>query len=365
MQGTPFEQFLNEDQAMIAEAVRDFSKQAVLPNHEHLDHSGEWPVELWSQIAELGLLGSFVSEEMGGTGAGFLAHAVAVETLAEGAGLAGALLASQGIVVDAIVRSGHAQTGDWLAGLISGEVLGAPAMLEEVPGLVQCVASGDGAHLTLSGAKMLVPGPGRAGLYVVRAQGASGPLLALVEASASGLRHELGEANLGLCGFETGTLHLDQTPALLLGGAALVAGVETGARIAMAALLLGISQGGLNHAVRYSHERKQFNMELHRFGAMQERLARSDARTEALRGLVRGAAARLDQGEDATLSALRARQFAAEIAPLCADDAVQIYGGYGFSREYPAERFYRDAMFPGFGEYHFATVIAQSVELIS
>ena len=73
----------------------------------------------------------------------------------------------------------------------------------------------------------------------------------------------------------------------------------------------------------------------------------------------------IDQGEDATLYALRARQFAAEIAPLCTDDAVQVYGGYGFSREYPVERFYRDAMFPGFGEYHFATVIAKSVELIS
>jgi isovaleryl-CoA dehydrogenase len=230
MQESPFDSLLNEDQVMIAQAVRDFCKEAVLPKHEALDHHGTWPEELWEQIGELGLFGSFLSEDQGGAGAGFLAHAVAIEGLATGAGLAGALLCGQGIVVDAVARSGHSKAADWIEGLATGSLIGAPAMVEELPGVLNLAATGTGDQMRLMGEKLLVPAPGRAGLYLVLAKNAEGRLLAVVEADAAGLTHTKGEANLGLSGYETGTLVLNNTPAFALGGNDLVGRGRRGCR---------------------------------------------------------------------------------------------------------------------------------------
>lgn len=349
---------------MIAEAVRDFAREAVLPAHESLDHGGVWPEALWTQIADLGLFGTFLPEDMGGAGAGFLAHGVAIETLARSAGVAGVLPAGQGIVIDALRRGPEEAASRWLGELAAGSAIGAPALAEAAPGAVACMAEGPGSEVALRGVKSLVPAPGRAGCYLVSAVRDGSVILAMVDAAAPGVVHAAGPPALGLHGYECGDLRLDGAPGLVLGGGELAEAVFTGARVAVSALLLGLGAGALDHALRYSAERKQFNLELRRFGAIQDRIARSDTRIEALRGLVRGAAARLDGGADASLSAMRARQFASEAAPAAADDAVQIYGGYGFSREYPVERFYRDSLFPGFGEYHRAGAIDRMTAML-
>ena len=181
----------------------------------------------------------------------------------------------------------------------------------------------------------------------------------MVAADGAGIRHDPVDG-IGMRGSCLGTLTLDGAAGRVIGGEELVARVMSGARIAMAATLAGICRGSLDHAVRYSEERKQFKLALRRFAAIQEKLVTGDARTEAIRGLTHGAARLADSGEPFAHAARRARHLAADVAKTITDDGIQVYGGYGYSREYPVERFYRDAMFCGFGEYHPAALLAES-----
>lgn len=360
MQNSELDLALTEEQAMLRQTVRDFAAGNVAPRHEALDHAGKHPEDVVQGIAELGLFGVLAPAEAGGAGMGTLAHALAVEALGEAAGVVGAIVVAQGIVVDALARAGGR---DALVGeLASGAKLGAPALLEADPAVVACRAEGEGEAVRLRGKKTLVPFPGRAGAFVVLARDAAGAEgLYLVEAGASGARHETPEATLGLHGMETAALELDGAAAAKLGGRDLVAKVRDGARIAVAALLAGIGRGAIGHAVRYAQERKQFDQPLIAFGAMKERLARASWRVSAARAAVHAAARLRDRGEPHAAAAAEARAFASEAAVSATDDALQVYGGYGYSREYPVERFYRDARFVGFGEAHPATLAADVV----
>jgi acyl-CoA dehydrogenase len=269
----------------------------------------------------------------------------------------GSILAAHGIAADAVLRAGGRD--ELAAELASGAKLGAPALLEDDATVVKCVASGAPGAARLRGAKRLVPFPGRAGAFVVLAADDAGVRgLYLVGPDAAGVRHERREETLGLLGMETATLELDGTPAERLGGAEVVLRTIEGARIAVAALLSGVGRGAVRHAARYAGERRQFDKPLSEFGAMKERLARADARVFAARATVHGAARLRDRGAPCAVAAARARLMAGEAAISAADDALQVYGGYGYSREYPAERFYRDARFIGFGEAHPATLAA-------
>ncbi|HYC77507.1 MAG TPA: acyl-CoA dehydrogenase family protein, partial [Planctomycetota bacterium] len=234
---------------------------------------------------------------------------------------------------------------------LSAGALGAPAFDETDSGHVGCRAVADGAGLRLTGRKTLVPFPGRAASFVVLAVDAQqAPVLACVAPDAAGVRHVRAESGMGLLGLEGAALELDGAPAARLGGAELVARTLDDLRIAVAALLAGVARGAIDHALRYGQERRQFDRPLLEFGAVQERLASADARTFAVRASVHAAARLRDRGEPYGLAAARARRVAGETAVCAADDALQVFGGYGYSREYPAERFYRDARFTGFGE---------------
>jgi len=360
MEASALDALLSEDQAMIAQAVGEFARDSVLPRHEALDHAGKHPEDLWGEIAELGLFGVFVPEELGGLDAGFLVHAVCVGTLARAAGLAGVLACTQGVVVDAVLSSQDEDSiAKWLGGLATGELLGAPAMMEDDHGTA-CVATGDGLEVRVAGSKVSVPFPGRAGCYLVRARREGKDILVLVPADEAGVVHGDPEGTLGLSGFETSALHLEGALGRVLGEADLVDRVTTGARISVAAYFAGLGRGALDHAIRYSSERKQFKRELRSFGAIQERLVRSDARLEAARALVHGAARLRESGQPCAHAARQARLVAAAAAHVSTHDCVQVYGGYGYSREYPVERFYRDARWCGFGEFHSAEVLEES-----
>ena len=147
----------------------------------------------------------------------------------------------------------------------------------------------------------------------------------------------------------------------MLGDGKLIADVLAGAQIAVSALLCGVARGALDHAVRYANEREQFGVRIRDFTAIQERIARSDARIEGLRALVHGAAGLRDAGKPHAHAARRARLQAAQVPMAAAHDALQVFGGYGYSREYPPERFYRDARFPGFGEMNPTRLLAESM----
>jgi alkylation response protein AidB-like acyl-CoA dehydrogenase len=342
---------VSEDQSLLRDTVRSFAQEHVAPRHEALDHAAVHPAELAAGMAELGLFGLLAPADAGGVGMGMLANVLAIEELAAAGGLAGAILAAHGIGVDVL---GSAQS-PLLAGLLSGASFAAPAF-EPQPGAPDVAEDGEGR---LTGQKAGVPFPGRAGAYVVLASdGAGRPAMFAVEGKAKGVSHSGSDAALGLLGFETAGLALKAAPATRLGGEDLVARAWTTARIQVAALLCGIGRGAIAHAAKYAHERKQFDRPLAEFVAIQERLARGVARVAAARALVHDAARLQDRGEPCAVAAAMARLTAGEAVIASADDALQVYGGYGYSREYPAERFYRDARFVGFGEGDAATLIA-------
>ena len=361
MEPSPLDSLLTEEQTMIAQAVGEFATDVVMPRHEALDHAGTHPEDLWNELAELGLFGVAVPDELGGAGAGCVGQVIVIEKLSRAAGAVGALACAHGIVTDAIVASGDDQAqGQWLESLALGAALGAPALAEE-DWAVDCIAEGDGSEVILRGHKTVVPFPGRAGCYLVRARRGDGEVLAMVAGDAAGVSHQGPVEAIGLHGFEWGALALDGAPGHVIGEADLVGRVLAVSRICVSALLVGAGRGALDHAVRYSEERKQFKLELRRFAAIQEKLATGDARIEGARALVHGAARMMDAGQPFAHAARQARHLAARVANQVTDDCVQVYGGYGFSREYPVERFYRDAMFCGFGEYHTAALFADSV----
>jgi alkylation response protein AidB-like acyl-CoA dehydrogenase len=341
---------LSEEQAMLRDTVRSFALEHVAPRHEALDHAAVHPAELAAGLADLGLFGILAPADQGGVGMGMLAHVVALEELSAAGGLAGGILCAHGIALDVIASAAPARLQPQV---LDGSAYAAPAF-EGVPGVADVTAAADGA---LSGTKARVPFPGRAGAYVILAAEAGGAsALFLVEKGAKGLTHAGNEDRLGLLGLETAPLVLEGTPAARLGGADLVAKAWTTARIQVAALLVGVGRGAVAHAVRYANERKQFDRLLIEFVAIQERIARSAARVDAARGLVHEAARLRDRGEPSAIAAARARLVAGETAVVAADDGLQVFGGYGYSREYPAERFYRDARFMGFGEGDLSTL---------
>ena len=341
---------LSEEQAILQKTLRDFVAERVTPAAEALDHDAVHPDALVAGMAELGLFGILVPTDAGGVGMGHLAHGLAVEELACGAGGLGAILAAHGLAADALVGSGIASP--LIADAASGAALLAPALQEDDAQLVTTEAASVDGGWVLTGRKVQVAFPGRAAAFVVLAREDKSYALFLALAGAAGLRHDGPDERLSLNCLETGTVVLDRTPATRLGGADLVSRVLASARIAVSCLLAGIGRGAVAAAMKYAHERKQFDRFLHEFVAMQERMSRGDARVEAARALAHGAARLRDRGEPCGLAAARARLVAGEAAMSAADDALQVFGGYGFSREYPAERFYRDARFGGFGESH-------------
>jgi alkylation response protein AidB-like acyl-CoA dehydrogenase len=342
---------VSEDQALLRDTVRSFGQEQVAPRHEALDHAGVHPADVVAGMADLGLFGILAPAEAGGVGMGMLAHVISIEELAAAGGLAGAILAAHGVGIDILASAGSPFAGS----LLGGTSFAAPAF-EPCPGMTDVAADAQGR---LTGAKAAVPFPGRAGAWIVLARDAAGkPALYSVEGGAKGATHAGRDEALGLLGFETAPLVLQAAPATRLGGEDLVARAMASARIQVAALLCGIGRGAVAHATRYAHERKQFDRPLADFVAIQERLARGAARVAAARALVHDAARLKDRGEPFAVAAAQARLIAGEAAVQTADDGLQVFGGYGYSREYPAERFYRDSRFVGFGEGDAAAMIA-------
>ena len=361
METSPLDALLTDEQQMIAQAVAEFATDVVAPQHEAIDHAGVHPEDLWQAIAELGLFGAAVPEELGGAGAGCVGQVVVVESLARAGGVAGALACAQGIVSDAVVGAGSDEPRErWLEGLLTGETLGAVALAED-GWKTDCEARSDGDAVILKGVKAVVPFPGRAGCFVVRARMGEGEVLVLVPGDAAGVSHGEPVDAIGLRGFQWGALTLEDARGELLGEEDLVKRVVAKARVDVSALLSGVARGALDHATRYAGERVQFKRQIRDFSAIQEKLATGDARVEGVRGLVHGAARAADAGAGFAQAARRARHLAARVADQVTDDCVQVYGGYGYSREYPAERYYRDAMFCGFGEYHAAALFRESL----
>lgn len=321
---------MTEEHTLLEAAVRDFTAEHIAPHAGAWDHAGALPAKVWKSLAELGLTGVTAPDTLGGAGMDVLALALVVETVARASGSVAWLLAVHG---GAALPFALAVGDDETAGLLArGERIGGFALLPDAR------ARREGEHWWIEGrAEGVTYDPVR-GLLVGVVTTSVGPTAFRIDGESIRAHHQ---PTLGLAAAPIGTLELCG-PARLLGQPGQAGGtIETLQRQAnpvFAALSIGLGQGALDAALAYSTERKQFGKQIADFQAIQWMLADSGTELAAARLLTHKAAAGGDEAD-----ALAARLLAAEAALAIADRAIQIHGGYGYTRDYPVERFWRDA----------------------
>jgi alkylation response protein AidB-like acyl-CoA dehydrogenase len=353
---------LTEEQRLIRKTVREFVASEVIPTAQMLDRAEEFPSRAIARLAELGLLGMTIPEEHGGAGLDSVTAALAIEEIARGsASLAVTISVSNSVCGGPIARYGtEEQRRRFLPRLARGEILGGFSLTEPDSGSdaahlrTRAVSSGD-AYL-LTGDKAWVTNVEVGSLFVVLAatdpsRGAHGITAFLVERDFPGFSFGKVEDKMGLRSSHTGGIHLQEcrVPASnRLGGEGegFRIAMETldGARIGIAAQSVGIARGALEESIGFARQRRAFGKNISEFQAIQFMLADMATSIEAARLLVHRAAWLRDQrGRPYTREASMAKLFASEMVNRVAYLAVQIHGAYGYSREYPVERYYRDA----------------------
>jgi butyryl-CoA dehydrogenase len=359
---------LNDEQRMVREMVHDFAQNEIAPHAEEVDKTEEFPAETIRKMAGLGLLGLPYPEEYGGGGGDTVSYAIAVEEIARACG-------STALIYAAHVSLGCApiyyfgteeQKHHLLPHLCAGEGLAAFGLTEPQAGsdagATRTMAVRDGDEYVLNGSKMWITSGALADVVVATAKtdpeaGTRGISCFLVEKGTPGFIPGKNEPKMGLKGSVTSALTFEdcRVPAAnLLGqegeGYKQMLVTLDGGRISIGAMAVGLAQAALDQAVQYAKERVQFGQPIARFQAIQWMLADTATEIEAARLLVYRAAARKDAGVRCTKEAAMAKLFASETAERAAFKAIQIHGGYGYSREYPVERIYRDQRLCSIGE---------------
>jgi len=359
---------LTEEQRMIRDMVRDFAVSEVEPKAHEIDENHRFPVETWKRMVELGLPGIPFPAELGGSGGDTLSYCLAVEELARVCGSTGLTLAAHvSLGTYPIYRWGSERMrSEYVPRLIAGEYMGAYGLTEPNAGSdsggTQTTARRDGAGYVLNGAKCFITNANYAGTFIVTAVtdpqlGAKGISAFVVTRDTQGFRVEPGEHKLGMRGSDWGSLVFEDAriPAdALLGpeGQGFKTFMKTleGGRISIAALSLGIAQGAFDVALKYAQQREAFGKTLADQQAVQFKLANMALEIEASRHLVYHAARLKDAGVAYGREAAMAKLMASETAMRATYEAIQIHGGYGYSREYPVERMWRDAKLCVIGE---------------
>lgn len=368
MEQIPFLTELTENQIIIRDTIRDFAEKNIRPVVMEYDEAQKFPMEIMKQLGELGFLGILVPEEYGGAGLSYVEYALIIEELSKvdpSVGLS--VAAHNGLCTNHINLFGNeAQKKKYLPDLASGKKIGAWGLTESASGsdaaglLSMAVKNGD--HYMLNGSKQFTTHGTVGETYVVMAitnkeAGKKGISAFILEKGMEGLIIGKKENKLGMRASDTTQLAFEncKVPAEnLLGeeGMGFINSMKVleGGRISIAANSVGLAQGALDAALQYSQERKQFNTQLFNFQAIQFKLAEMATNIEAARLLTYRAAAMKDAGIPNTKEAAEAKLFASEIAEKAASEAVQIFGGYGFIKEYPVEKFYRDVKLLTIGE---------------
>jgi butyryl-CoA dehydrogenase len=359
---------LGEEQRLVRDMVHDFAQREIAPRAAEVDKSEEFPADNLRQMAELGLLGLPYPEEYGGGGGDYLSYAIAVEEIARACGSTALIYAAHvSLGCGPIYYFGtEAQKQKWLPHLCSGRGLGAFGLTEPEAGsdagATRTVATRDGDHYVLNGSKMWITSGAIADVIVATAKtdptaGTQGISCFLVEKGTPGFIPGKNEPKMGLKGSVTSALAFEncRVPASnLLGqegeGFRQMLITLDGGRISIGAMALGLAQAALDEASRYARERVQFGQPIARFQAIQWMIADMATEIDAARLLIYRAAARKDAGQRYTKEAAMAKLYASEVAERAAFKAVQIHGGYGYSREYPVERIYRDQRLCSIGE---------------
>ncbi len=359
---------LTEDQLIIKNTVREFAENNIRPRVMEFDESQEFPMEIMHQLGKLGFLGILVPEEFGGAGLGYVEFAIVVEELAKvDPSIALSVAAHNGLGTNHICRfANDTLKKKYLPDLTSGKKIAAWGLTESVSGSdagsLRTTAEKKEDHYILNGSKTFTT-HGTVGETLVimaitdKAKGKKGISAFILEKGMDGLIVGKKENKLGMRASDTTQLTFEncKVPAEnLIGeeGEGFIQAMKIleGGRISIAALSVGLAQGALDASVKYSNERKQFGKNLSEFQAIQFKLADMSMNAEAARLLTLRAAYMKDKGQPNTREAAMAKLFASEIAEKAASEAVQIFGGYGFIKDYPVEKFYRDVKLLTIGE---------------
>jgi butyryl-CoA dehydrogenase len=353
---------LTEEQDLFKRTVHEFAEREILPIAHELDEKEEYPRASVDKMADLGLLGLLVPEEYGGAGARTLDYVLAMEEISWADASHSVIISvNNSLVCEPILRFGsEEQKRTYLPPLAEGGYVGAYCLSEPTSGSdasnMSTAAVRDGDDYVLNGTKSWITNGGEAGLYLVYALTRTGVPKSrgitafLVPADTPGLRPGKKEKKLGIRASSTTQIFFEDCR---VPGSAVLGTVDEGFKIAMATLdggrigigsqALGIAQRALDESVRYSKERDAFGHPIADFQGLQWRMADMATRIESARLLVYRAARMKDAGQSFSKQASMAKLFASETAMFCAHAAVQMFGGYGFVRDYPVEKLFRDA----------------------
>ncbi|MFI3298094.1 MAG: acyl-CoA dehydrogenase [bacterium] len=352
---------LSKKEQLFLQMIREFAEKEVKPLAAEIDEEERFPIETVEHMAEIGIMGIPIAKEYGGAGGSRLMYAMAVEELSRVCGTTGVIVSAHtSLCASPIQHFGtEEQKQQFLPRLAAGEAIGAFALTEPNAGTdaagQQTTAVEDGDEYVLNGSKIFITNAEYASIYVIiamtdKSQGTRGISAFIVESNTPGFSIGKKEKKMGIRGSATCELIFENCripKANLLGkigqGFKIAMWTLDGGRIGIASQALGIAQGALDETVKYTKERKQFGRSIAKFQNTQFQLADLDVKVEASRLLVYKAAMLEDEKKPYSVAAARAKLFAAETAMEVTTKAVQLHGGYGYTREYPVERMMRDA----------------------
>jgi alkylation response protein AidB-like acyl-CoA dehydrogenase len=358
----------NENQRMIREMIRDFGDKHIRPKMMEWDESQYFPREVFTKLGELGLMGVLVPQQYGGSGFGYFEYVTAITELGKICGsIALSMAAHNSLCTGHIMAFGNEeQKQKYLPKLATAEWIGAWGLTEANTGSdamrMKCVAQEDGDHYILNGTKNWITHGISGDVAVVLAR--TGELLDsrgitafVIERGTPGFSAGKKENKLGMRASETAELifdncrvHKSQVLGKVGDGFIQAMKVLDGGRISIAALSLGIGKGAIEASVRYSKERQQFGQPISNFQGISFKLADMSTKYEAAELLTMRAADLKNRGEKVTTESAMAKLYASEMCVYASTEAVQIHGGYGYTKDFPVEKFYRDSKLCTIGE---------------
>ena len=368
VQQSTFPFTLTDDQLALQREIRDFAAREIAPNVLRWDEASEFPMDVVKQLGHMGLLGVLFPPELGGAGLGYVDYMLAIEELSAVDGSIGIIVAAHNsLCTNHIFLAGtDAQRQKYIPRLASGQALGAWGLTEPGSGsdasAARTTATRSGNGWVLNGNKTFITNGHYADVSVIiavtdKSQGTHGLSAFIVEKGTPGFRPGKKENKLGLRASDTSELIFEDCEIPeenLLGqlGEGFVDAMRTldGGRISIAALSLGIGKGALDASVKYVKERRQFGKAIAEFQGIQWKLADMATELDAARLLTLRAAVLKDAGQRVTRESSMAKLYASEVAVRICDEAVQLHGGYGFIKDYPVEKFYRDVKLCTIGE---------------
>jgi alkylation response protein AidB-like acyl-CoA dehydrogenase len=357
-----------EQQEMVRQVIRDFAKKEVLPYYKTWDETQEFPRDVFKKLGELGFMGMLIPEEYNGAGMGYFEYVVAIEELAKVCGSVGLSFAAHNSLCSMHLYTfgNEDQRKKYSTKLATGEFIGAWALTEPNTGSdamrMKCTAKKEGDKWVLNGVKNFITHGKTGDVVVVIAR--TGELLDshgmtafIVERGNPGLKAGKKEDKLGMRASETAEVIFENC---VVGEDAVLGNVGDGfiqamkildgGRISIAALSLGIAKGAFEAAVKYSKEREQFGKSIASFQAISFKLADMATEIEAAELLIYQSSDLKNRGQKVTRESAIAKYYASEVSCRVANEAVQIFGGYGYIKEFPVEKFYRDCKLCTIGE---------------